>query len=272
VRGRSLVDIARRCSSAWPAVLFAVLVVLFAPRALAGQAVLAPVDMLDGVAPYRELIDRPVDVASIWQTDQVEGLPNTMSFFRDLRSGHVQLYNPSIAGGSATGTLPLWGLWSPFHVGYLVSPEWYAPGVRIALALFASMSFTYLFLRELRLGKYACVLAAIAFTFNGTNMVLMNRIMAVFLLPALLWAVARALRRPSAGAVGLIAFFTAWLWMEGFPSGFVYAAVASCGHGGRAPACAYPPGWPPKRPTRTPTRRIPPRPPIRGRTLASTVR
>ncbi len=75
---------ARLWSRLWPFLLFAVLVFLFAPRALLGQAVLGPVDMLEPMTPYRETIDRPPSVVSPAQTDQVEGMPMVISFYRDL--------------------------------------------------------------------------------------------------------------------------------------------------------------------------------------------
>ncbi|MCC5953286.1 MAG: YfhO family protein [Acidimicrobiia bacterium] len=206
----------------WPLLVFVLLAFAFTPKALTGQRVLAPVDMLEAEAPWRADLPHDPYVHSPEQTDQIEGLPNTVEFFRELRSGRFQQWDPQIGAGGPTGTQPLWGLLSPFHAGYLFAPEWYAPALRVFAALVAGMGFTFLFLRNLGVSRTAAVLAGAAYAFNGANLVLLNRIMAVFLLPGLLWACWRVLHRPSVGSVAGVAVFTAWAWLEGFPSGFFY--------------------------------------------------
>lgn len=208
-------------------VLFFCVIVAFAPSAFTARDVLAPTRLVEKRAPYRDAIGRPPYSPSDIQSDQVEGLPNTMSFYRDLRSGEFQGWTRGIAGGGPTGTLPLWGIYSPTQFPYLIVPEFYGPAARVGLLFAMSLAFMFVLLRELGLGRVTGALGAIAFTFNGANMVLLNRMNAVFIVPAVIWAVVRAFRRPSAGRVALVAVFTGWLWVEGFPSGFVYGVCVA---------------------------------------------
>ena len=149
---------------------------LLLPLALLGQRTYAAVDMLEPTAPYRSALAGPPEVVSPIQTDQVEGFPGPVSFYRDLRRGVFQLWSPEVAAGAPTGTLPFNGLLSPFSAGYLVLPAWYAVGLTAALALLFCQTFTYLLLRRLGAAVGPSTLAAVAYTFAGTNLVFVHRV------------------------------------------------------------------------------------------------
>ncbi len=204
---------------------------LLLPLALLGQRTYAAVDMLEPTAPYRSALAAPPRVVSPIQTDQVEGFPGPMSFYRDLRRGVFQLWSPEVAAGAPTGTLPFNGLLSPFSAGYLVLPAWYAVGLTAALALLFCQAFTYLLLRRLGAAVGPSTLAAVAYTFAGTNMVFVHRVGAVFVLPALLWATHRVVARPSWRRTAVLALLVAWTWFQGFPAGFVYCVYATAAWG-----------------------------------------
>ncbi|MGH9016042.1 MAG: YfhO family protein [Acidimicrobiia bacterium] len=214
-------------------VVFTATVVLLMPQALGGQRTYAAVDLLQLGSPYRDVIDAPPapELAAPIQTDQVETFPWPASFFRELRHGDWQLWEPNVAGGIPTGTLPLLGVLSPFSVGYLVLPAWYAVTVKAALVLLVSQWFTYLLLRRLGAGTMASTLAGVAYAYTGTNLVLLHRVGAVALAPALLWATHRLVERPSLRHTGLVAFLVAWTWFEGFPAGFVYCMYLTAAWG-----------------------------------------
>jgi len=238
------------------------------PLAMLGQRSYAAVDLMEPKAPYRDAIGRPPEVVSLIQTDQAESLAASKAFFGSLRRGTLRLWDPNVAAGNPVGTLPLVGLYSPFSVGFLFLPAWYAIGLKTFLALVFSQSFTYLLLRRLGAGVGPAILAGVAYTFSGTNLVFIHRVDAVFLLPALFWAVHRIVggeprgdavggeprgdavgaeprgdavggeprggSRSPAGVRGVVtlAALVAWAWLEGFPSGWVYCLYATAAWAG----------------------------------------
>lgn len=209
-----------------PALVFVACAFAFLPLALLGQRTYVAVDMLENTSPYREALTRPPSVVSVIQTDQAETTPGPVAFFRALRHGVFQRWDPNLAGGTPTGVLPLNGLYSPFSVGWLVLPAWYAISLKVFLALVCSQAFTYLLLRRLGAGAGPSVLAGVAYTFTGTNLVLIHRVDVAFLAPAMFWATHRVVSRPSRGNVALLAATVAAGWLQGFPSGWVYCVYA----------------------------------------------
>lgn len=205
-----------------PFVVFLLATFAFMPQSLLGQRTKSPVDMLETSAPYRDAIGRAPDVGNPLQIDIVDGEPMPVLFFRSLRDGHWQNWDPRSLGGTPLGTLPFMGLLSPTSIGFLFLPAWYAITVKVALLLLISQAFMYLLMRRWGSGTGLAIAVAVAYTFSGANMVLLQRVDAVFWLPALFWAVHHAIDRPSARWSAAIAVLTASAWFEGFPSGFVY--------------------------------------------------
>ena len=214
-----------------PAAVFVACGFLLMPRALLGQRTYAAVDLIEGTSPVRDSLSRPPNVVSAVQTDQAESLAGRVSFFDALRHGTFQRWDPNVAAGQPTGTLPLGSFFSPFSVGFLVLPAWYAIGLRVFLALLFSQTFTYLLLRRLGTAVAPAVLAGVAYTFSGTNLVFVHRVDAVFVVPALFWAVHRLSARPSRRSAVVLAVLVAWTWFEGFPSGWVYCVYAAAAWG-----------------------------------------
>ncbi|HEX2119421.1 MAG TPA: hypothetical protein VHF91_09575, partial [Acidimicrobiales bacterium] len=210
-----------------PGAVFVACAFLLMPQALLGQRTYAAVDLMEPKAPYRDALGRVPKVVSPVQSDQAESIAGRVSFFRALRSGTFQRWDPEVAAGQPTGTLPLGGLMSPFSVGFLFLPAWYAIGLKIFLALVFCQAFTYLLLRRLGTAVGPAVLAGVAYTFSGTNLVFIHRVDVVFLLPAMFWAVHRLHAEPGVRRMAVVAGLVAWGWFEGFPSGWIYAVYAS---------------------------------------------
>ena len=211
-----------------PAAVFLACAFMLMPQAILGQRTYAGVDLVEPESPYREALGRPPEVTSPIQTDQAESIAGRVSFFRALRDGTWQRWDPNLAGGHPTGTLPLNALFSPFCVGFLFLPAWYAIGLKVFLALLFCQSFTYLLLRRLGAAVGPAVLAGVAYTFSGTNLVFIHRVDAVFLVPALFWAVHRLLTgRADVRGAAVLGVFVAWAWAEGFPSGWVFCVYAT---------------------------------------------
>lgn len=214
----------RRAS--FPAAVFLACAFLLLPQALLGQRTYAGVDLMEPTSPYREALPRPPKVTSIVQTDQAESLAGRKSFFDALRHGIFQRWDPNLAAGEPSGTLPLGSMFSPLSIGFLVLPAWYAIGFRVFLALLFSQTFTYLLLRRLGAAVGPAALAGVAYTFSGTNLVFIHRVDAVFVVPALFWAMHRLVARPNVRSAAIVAALVAWTWAEGFPSGWVYCVYA----------------------------------------------
>lgn len=210
-----------------PAAVFVACAFLLLPHALIGQRTYAAVDLTETWSPNEDALTGPPHVESIVQTDQAETMAGRKSFFQALRRGTFQLWDPNLAAGEPTGTLPLGAFFSPFSVGFLVLPAWYAIGLRVFLALVFSQAFTYLLLRRLGTAVGPAVLAGVAYTFSGTNLVFIHRVDVVFVVPALFWAVHRLAARPGLRSVAVLAGLVAWGWFEGFPSGWVYCLYAA---------------------------------------------
>ena len=201
---------------------------LLMPQAVLGQRTYAGVDLMEAKSPYREALARPPHVESLVQTDQAESLAGRVSFFRALRNGTYQRWDPNLAGGHPSGTLPLNALLSPFSVGFLFLPAWYAIGLKVFLALIFCQSFMYLLVRRLGVAVGPAVLAGVAYTFSGVNLVFIHRVDAVFLVPALFWAVHRLITGKSdLRGAAVLGGFVAWAWAEGFPSGWVFCVYAT---------------------------------------------
>ena len=227
-------DILRR--AVLPGAVFLACAFLLMPQAVLGQRTYAGVDLVEAKSPYRESLGRPPYVKSLIQTDQAESMAGRVSFFKALRSGTFQRWDPELAAGQPSGTLPLNALFSPFSVGFLFLPAWYAIGLKVFLALLFCQTFTYLLLRRLGTAVGPAVLAGVAFTFSGTNLVFIHRVDAVFLVPALFWAVHRLvtanssagwLSRSRLQGAAVLGGLVAWAWAEGFPSGWVYCVYAT---------------------------------------------
>ncbi|HEX2129715.1 MAG TPA: YfhO family protein [Solirubrobacterales bacterium] len=212
----------------FPAIVFVLAVVVLMPKALAGQATFLAVDMNETTSPYREALDREPDVASIVQTDQVEGLPLTMTFVDALVDGDLHLWDPRVAGGTPTITaFPF--LAAPLNFLYAALPDDYATTLKGALTLLLGQVLMFLLLRRLGVGRGAATFGAVAYAFSGTEMVFLQRNFgAIWVLPGLLWAVHRAVPEPSISRVLVVGLFVAWTWFEGFPAAFaacVYTAA-----------------------------------------------
>ncbi|HET7720157.1 MAG TPA: YfhO family protein [Acidimicrobiales bacterium] len=214
--------------TALPAAVFIACAFLLMPQAILGQRTYAGVDLLEAKSPYREALARPPHVESLVQTDQAEALAGRVSFFKALRNGTYQRWDPNLAGGQPSGTLPLNALLSPFSVGFLFLPAWYAIGLKVFLALLFCQSFMYLLVRRLGAAVGPAVLAGVAYTFSGVNLVFIHRVDAVFLVPALFWAVHRLIgAKADLRGAAVLGGFVAWAWAEGFPSGWVFCVYAT---------------------------------------------
>src|SRR5215210_7049144 len=83
----------------FPGAVFLACAFLLMPQAVLGQRTYAGVDLVEATSPYREALRRPPQVTSLIQTDQAESLAGRMSFFKALRRGTFQRWDPNLAAG-----------------------------------------------------------------------------------------------------------------------------------------------------------------------------
>jgi hypothetical protein len=211
-----------------PLLVFVATTIALMPKAVAGQATYAATDLIVLGSPYRD-VEPGSTITNIIQTDVTEILPWTAAFQREARGGVYQRWDHHIAGGVPTGTLAIYSILSPFSVPYLVLPAWYAVTAKVALLLLFSQAGTYSLCRVLGIGRLAGVVAAVAYTFCGTNLAFLHRVSAVAVAPALLASAVLLARRATPARIVAFGALVAWSWHEGFPAAAVfniYAALA----------------------------------------------
>ncbi len=209
--------------------IFTATTLIYLWQALLGLGTFAAVDMNEFGDPYRSAIDRPPEVANIVQTDQVEAIPYIVAFTDGLKEFEYRLWDPNIAAGVPLGLMPTFLMVSPFNVSFMVSPPWYAIGLKVALQFLVGQTLMYLFLRRMRVGVLPAALGAVVYVFSGTNISLLHRMTVTFVVPGALWAAHRVLASLRVRDVGLLAIFVGWGWLEGFPSGWAYLVYVTVG-------------------------------------------
>lgn len=135
---------------------------------------------------------------------------------------------PLLAGGTPFFANAITSLLSPFTLPMLVLPIKLGLGVAGALKLWAAAFGTYLLVRELGLGFWPGVVAGISFSFCAFNVVWLSHPQTdvSVLLPAVLWAVERTLRRHSGGRATALGAVLAAAVAGGHPGTIVHLLAA----------------------------------------------
>lgn len=187
----------------WTAVLLllAALAVFFWPAVLGGR-VLLPADLVFDLDPlwWHLTPDGYTGPSNALLADQVyQFLPWRLFATRWVRAGRIPLWNPYTDAG-----LPFVGnaqsaIFSPFNlIGYLV-PFYTSFTVTVIFRLFIAGFFTFLFAREIGLGRYGALMAAMTFPLSGPMIGWLGHphSAAIAWLPAMFFAAERALTRES---------------------------------------------------------------------------
>jgi hypothetical protein len=172
----------------WPAVL--------------GGRVLLPADLIFDIDPlWRPLAPQGYTYPSnrILSDQVYMYFPWKVFTAASFAQGFLPLWNPFSNGGQPFVGNAQSAIFSPFSlVGYLL-PLHTSYVVTAILRLAVAGLFTFLFAREIGLGRHAALLAAIAFTFSGPMVVWLGYPLSpvVVWLPAMLLTIERALRMRS---------------------------------------------------------------------------
>ena len=93
----------------------------------------------------------------------------------------------------------------------------------MAILLLVAQGATYGLARRFGVGRGIATVAAVAYAFNGANIVFVHRVNAAFLYPLFLLVLDRAVEKPSVRRALAVGGVTAWIWLEGFPASTVHS-------------------------------------------------
>jgi len=198
---RNLARRARREIAEAALLLTLALLVFFWPAVFGGR-VLLPADLIFDIDPlWRPLTPEGyTGPGNPILSDQVyQFFPWKVFTLRSLAQGQLPLWNPYADGGLPFIGNALSAIFSPFNLlGYLL-PLYPSYVVTAILRLSVAGIFTFLFAREIGLGKPGALLATIAFTFSGPMIVWASfpPSFVIVWLPAMLLTIERALTRRS---------------------------------------------------------------------------
>ncbi len=177
------------------------LLVFFWPAVFGGR-VLLPADLIFDIDPLWQPLapEGYIRPANPVLSDQVyQFFPWKVLTLRSLAQGQLPLWNPYADSGLPFVGNALSAIFSPFNLlGYLL-PLYTSYVVTAILRLSVAGIFTFLFAREIGLGKPGALLAMIAFTFSGPMIVWVSfpPSFVIVWLPAMLLSIEKALTRRS---------------------------------------------------------------------------
>jgi len=197
---------------------------------LFGVRVFLATDSLSEFAPWRDVKPQPAHSANPLLGDTYDvGMPIHVEFRRRIFSGEFPKWTSEPSGGVPLAVTPDSGILSPLNLPYLIFPIWYAPAAAKLLEMAVALGFTFLFLRRLGVSRPAGLLGGLVYVNSGFQVVWTNwpQSHVGALIPALFWAVERALvsRRPRDAVP--IALVVATMFLEGFPAVTAYSLIAA---------------------------------------------
>jgi Bacterial membrane protein YfhO len=178
----------------------------------------------DGVRP--QSLERPSNP----DIDDVPGVyvPFTEFLRREL-PGELPLWNPYLMSGRPFEANSQSAVFSPFTLLSLTLPFWFSMAVVAALKLWLAAFGTFMLGRALGMRPAGALLAGVVFGFSLWIVlwVAFTNTSVWVLMPWLLWATDRLVRRASAGAVALLAALVALQFFGGHPEASFIALVAT---------------------------------------------
>lgn len=204
--------------------LLVVFIVIALGPALLGRGVFLDVGLLHRYLPFR--VNGPVD-PSIWcRGDTVDGvLPGIAEIRERLRNGGPVTWSPYEVGGTPLASIPNLGALNPVAWPYLVMPLWLAPAYVKLLQCIVAIAGLVGFLGRIGVSRAAAWLAGLVFVSSGFMVMWTNwpQSGVACWIPALFWAVHRAVSRRGPADVGLLSLVVAAMIFGGFPAVTMYA-------------------------------------------------
>jgi len=214
-------------------------VAFFWPGLLPGHTVSAA-NYLWSAAPWNTAVPSSVPIDSLHPTvfgsnpQLVDGVTVFEPFLQYTRSQlpHIPLWDPYIMGGMPYLADMQSAIFSPFSLPAYIFPFWWSLGVIALMKVVVAAMGTYLLARALKMGIAGAFLAGLVFGF-GLFMVawIPWPVTNVFpLIPWMLLATERLVRRPGVLAAAALAAVVALQFFGGHPESSVYALFATAGY------------------------------------------
>ena len=212
--------------------LYAGLALLVVAQGLVPGRALSPSDYLWTAAPWSGLTPGGVRLFGA-NGELADAVAAFQPFTQHARAvlPSWPLWNPDISAGRPFLADMQSGVLSPFSLPSYVLPFWFSLAVVAALKLWAAAFGTFLLGRALGMRTPSALLAGLAFGFSLYMVTwLVWPLSSVWaLMPWLLLAVDRAIRRPGAPAIALLALVTALQFRAGIPNRrSTWASPPSC--------------------------------------------
>ncbi len=210
--------------------LYAVLAILLVGQGLLPGRTLSPSDYLWTAAPWSGMTPHGVRLFGA-NGELADAVAAFQPFTQHARAvlPSWPLWNPDISAGRPFLADMQSGVLSPFSLPSYVLPFWFSLAVVAALKLWAAAFGTFLLGRALGMRAPSALLAGLAFGFSLYMVTwLVWPLSSVWaLMPWLLLAVDRAIRRPGAPAIALLALVTALQFLSGHPESSFHVGVAA---------------------------------------------
>jgi hypothetical protein len=242
-------DLASRRPTAAAALLYAALALLMVGQGLLPGRTLSASDYLWTAAPWSATTPGGVRLFGA-NGELADSVAAFQPFTQHTRATlpHIPLWDDAISGGRPFLANMQSGVFSPFNVPSYVLPFWWSLALVAALKLFVAALGTFALGRALGMRFAGALLAGLAFGFSLYMVTwLAWPLTAVWaLLPWLLVAVDRVLRRPDATGVALLALATGLGLLSGHPESsfhvLVFAALFAVLRLSRLPRSSWPRG------------------------------
>src|SRR3954447_17637824 len=210
--------------------LYAVLAILIVGQGLLPGRTLSPSDYLWTATPWSGLTPDGVRLFGA-NGELADAVAAFQPFTQHARAvlPSWPLWNPNVSAGRPFLADMQSGVLSPFSLPSYVLPFWFSLAVVAALKLWVAAFGTFLLGRALGLRPSAAGLSGLAFGFSLYMVTwLAWPLSAVWaLLPWLLLAVDRVVRRPDATGVALLALATALQFFGGHPESSLHVGTAA---------------------------------------------
>jgi hypothetical protein len=214
-------------------------VIFFWPGLLPGHTVSAA-DYLWSAAPWNTSIPTSVPVQTLHplvvgsNPHLVDGVTVFEPFLQYTRSQlpHIPLWDPYIMGGTPYLADMQSAIFSPFSLPAYVLPFWWSLGVIAVMKVVVAATGTYLLARALKMGQAGAFMAGLVFGFGFFLIAWipwpLDNVFA--LIPWILLATERLVRRPGVLPAAGLASLVALQFFGGHPESSVYAIFAVVGY------------------------------------------
>lgn len=205
------------------ALFFIAVILAFIGRPLLGQGVLLPTDIMQPLPPWNA--DDPLDFEPHnWILgDTLDLHAHLVANLSDAQDKGIRLWEDRMGAGQPTYVFTM----SPFDIPYLLTPEWYAPAMAVALKMATAMVLSYGFLRALGAARWASATGGVAYSLSGFFVAWMSfpHTRVSTLIPGLFWAAEIAWRRLSLRSVAWLALVMGAMVFGSYPAVLLFSLL-----------------------------------------------